>query len=433
MTKPVTTHEIQQILKDFKNNKAPGESKINKVLLLNLPIPAIKRYRDIINLTISMGYFPIIFKNGLIILIPKPGKDPRNPINYRPITLLEVPGKILEKIINTRVHKFCERNNIFHEHQYGFRAGRGTDTAITKIYETVAINQKYKDHCNIICRDVSKAFDKVWTSGLKYKIITIEDLPSIIKKIMCSYLVERTAQIKIENIIGPRIKLKSGVPQGGILSPTMYILYTKDIPRPGRNCMDVLFADDITQVIVNYNDDRRQLALTSQREIERINQFEKEWKINTNINKFNILSISKSRPEAINIEGRRVPFSNEIKMLGLTIKRTGVSQHITNRIKQAKAQSTKLKRFIRLDPSIKLHLYKALIRPVMEYPIIPNGITSDINMIKMQRVQNKNLKFVAAYTAQQHFTIEDLHKYYEIDAMNVRLYKAAKKYGIKWP
>ena len=114
-------------------------------------------------------------------------------------------------------------------------------------------------------------------------------------------------------------------------------------------------------------------------------------------------------------------------MLGLTIKRTGVSQHITNRIKQAKAQSTKLKRFIRLDPSIKLHLYKALIRPVMEYPIIPNGITSDINMIKMQRVQNKNLKFVAAYTAQQHFTIEDLHKYYEIDTMNVRLYKAAKK------
>ena len=126
------------------------------------------------------------------------------------------------------------------------------------------------------------------------------------------------------------------------------------------------------------------MALTSQREIERINQFEKEWKINTNINKSNVLTISKSRPEAISREGRRVPFPNEIKMLGLTIKRTGVSQHITNRIKQAKAQTTKLKRFIRLDSSIKLHLYKALLRPVMEYPIIPNGITSDMNMMKMQ-------------------------------------------------
>ena len=263
LTKPETIHEIQQIIKDFKNNKALRESKINKVLLLNLPILAIKRYRDIINLTISMRYFPIIFKNGLIILILKPGKDPRNPINYRPITLLEIPGKISEKIINTRVHKFCESNNIFHEHQYGFRAGRGTDIAITKVYETVALNQEYKDHCNIICRNVSKAFDKVWTSGLKYKIITIEDLPSIIKKIMCSCLEERTAQIEIENIIGPKIKLESGVPQRGILSLTMYILYKRDIPLPGHDCMDVLFADDVTQVIVNYNDDRRQWALTS--------------------------------------------------------------------------------------------------------------------------------------------------------------------------
>ena len=190
---------------------------------------------------------------------------------------------------------------------------------------------------------------------------------------------------------------------------------------------DVLFADDITKVIVNYNNDRGQLALTSQRETECINQYEKKWKINTNINKFNVLSISKSRPESINIEGRRATFSNKIKMLGLTIKRTGVSQHMTNRIKQAKAQNLKLKQFIRLDSSIKLHLCKALIRPVMEYPIIPNGITSDMNIIKIQRVQNKNLKFVAAYTTQQHCTIEDLHKYYEIDAMNVRLYKAAKK------
>ena len=88
---------------------------------------------------------------------------------------------------------------------------------------------------------------------------------------MCSYLEERTAQIKIENIIGPKIKLESGIPQGGILSPTMYILYTRDTPQPGRDCMDVLFVNDITQVIVNYNDDRRPLALTSQRKIERIN------------------------------------------------------------------------------------------------------------------------------------------------------------------
>ena len=64
----------------------------------------------------------------------------------------------------------------------GLEPARGTDKAISKIYETIAINQKNKNHCNIVCRDVSKAFDKVWIKGLKYKIIRTNDSLSIYKK-----------------------------------------------------------------------------------------------------------------------------------------------------------------------------------------------------------------------------------------------------------
>ena len=71
-----------------------------------------------------MGYFSIVLKIGIIILIPKPGKDPKNPINYWPITLLEVPGKIIERIINKRLHRFCERNNIFHKDSMAFKQGK---------------------------------------------------------------------------------------------------------------------------------------------------------------------------------------------------------------------------------------------------------------------------------------------------------------------
>ena len=99
MIKPITVDDIKRIIKSFKH-KAPGQSKINKLILENLPEQGYKCFAKILNYTISMGYFPIILKEGIIILILKPGKDPTKVASYRPITLLEVPGKILERYIN---------------------------------------------------------------------------------------------------------------------------------------------------------------------------------------------------------------------------------------------------------------------------------------------------------------------------------------------
>ena len=168
-----------QLLDDFHSNflairldtTRAGKSGINKEILENLPTEAIDRLAVIYNLALSMGYFMVLYKNGILILTNKPGKDKKYPLNYRPITLLEVPGKIFEKIINNRFMRYLEENNILHPDQYGFRKNKGTETALLRIYEQIAINQRYKYNCNIVCRDVSKAFDKVWHNGLCYKIL----------------------------------------------------------------------------------------------------------------------------------------------------------------------------------------------------------------------------------------------------------------------
>ena len=141
------------------SNKAPGISGINKLILSNLPANAIEIYSVITNLTLSMGYYPYAYKNGLLIFTPKQGKDPRLPENYRPITLLKVQGKILECIINDRFMYFCEYNDILSKNQFGFRKRKGTDMAIAIAYEKIAVNQQHKNHCNVVCRDVAKAFD----------------------------------------------------------------------------------------------------------------------------------------------------------------------------------------------------------------------------------------------------------------------------------
>ena len=408
LTRPVTTLDIKIIIKQFKH-KAPGKSGINKILLMKLPDVAIDKLKDIFNSTISLGYFPIILKNGLIILILKPGKDPTNPINYRPITLLELPAKILERIINNRFYRFCEENQIFHVNQYGFRKGRGTDIALARINEIIAINQRWKHHCNVVCRDISKAFDKIWHDGLRYKVIKAEALPQIIKKMIGSYISGRTAQIRVKNYIGNKFPLESGVPQGGILSPTLFIFYTSDLPNPGLNCKDVIFADDITQIIENHRNNRDELAGDTEDEIKRINQYERKWKIKTNVSKFNLLSISKSKPALIEVDNRPIPFKNECNILGLKLKRTGITAHITSRISLAKTQTQKLQRFCDLNLNTKLHLYKALIRPLMEYPIVPNALISRSQLMKMQRVQNRNLRLIKRNTNMSDRTIQEIH------------------------
>ena len=153
------------------------------------------------------------------------------------------------------------------KNQYGFRRGLGTEQAILKIYKMVAMNQRERHQCNIVCRDVAKAFDKVWHQGLKYKIMKL-NLPDILEKIVCNFLDNRTAQIKMDGKLSDRFSLRSGVPQGSVLSPTLFIFYTSDIPPPGAGGTDVLFTDDITQIMEYTHRSKKMLARRTEREIK---------------------------------------------------------------------------------------------------------------------------------------------------------------------
>lgn len=411
LLRPFTAGDIMATIKSFKN-KAPGISGIGKTTLVNLPLNALTRYASISNLTFSMGYYPVVYKNGLLVFVLKEGKNPKDPISYRPITLLEVPGKLLEKLINNRFARYCEENNIFNKNQYGFRRGLGTDVAIATTYEKIALNQQQKNFCNVVCHDISKAFDGVWVAGLKFKIQQT-DLPLLFQKILCSFTTNRTAQIKIENLIGPKFELRAGVPQGGILSPTLFIFYTRDLPPPHYDdCADVIFADDVTQVIEHQGANKRALAFKTGREIERVNRYERTWKIKTNINKFKNLSISKSAPAPVNADRQQVAFSNEINILGLKIKRTGCRSHITQKIGRAKTELTKLKRFAGIKPELMLRLFMTLIRPIMEYPIVPVALAAKTTQLRMQQVQNRALKMAVKGTPDRYLTAKEIHEKY---------------------
>lgn len=111
MIAPITLEEITKVIKGIKN-KAPGISLIRKPEVTNIPPTMIQCLINILNASLASGYFPQRFKTALLTLIPKAGKPPNRPENFRPISLLEIPGKIFERILNTRLQSHLENSQL---------------------------------------------------------------------------------------------------------------------------------------------------------------------------------------------------------------------------------------------------------------------------------------------------------------------------------
>ncbi|CAL4204942.1 unnamed protein product, partial [Meganyctiphanes norvegica] len=168
--------------------KAPGESKIGHQIIKQLPENIIEYILVIFNASLASGYFPKKFKSAILKLLPKDGKDITLPQNYRPIALLDNIGKIFEKIINSRLRQYLEDNNLYNSQQYGFRQGKSTTHVINMIHECIKHNSAQGFKTAILSKDVQKAFDTVWHSGLIWKIHHRFNLPMPLKKMLTNFL-----------------------------------------------------------------------------------------------------------------------------------------------------------------------------------------------------------------------------------------------------
>ena len=253
------------------------------------------------------------------------------------------------------------------------------------ITETLASNKGHQRQIDIVLRDIQKAFDKVWIVGLQHKILNLH-LPPALERILCDYLTDRQAVININDHTGNPFALKAGVPQGGCLSPTLFIIYTADVPTPRHNLSLNIYADDITQIVPNPSKSHRTTAARTSSEINIINRHEKTWKIKTNTTKTKVIPIGRRKTGDIILDnGDIMYYDQEGVILGLKISTTGYKTHVTNRVNKAKAELTKLFRFRELSTRNKRKLYLSLIRPILTYPTIPMCRIPKYQMSKLQR------------------------------------------------
>lgn len=427
--RPTELWEVKKIINGMKQ-KSPGEDEITKYHLTNLPNNMLINLKNIINAALSMGHYPTVWKTSIMIFLPKPNKSPLEHSNYRPISLLSVPGKICEKVINNRVMYHLTRNNLHNCNQHGFRPGLGTGTATATTYEAIAAGKANGMKINIVLRDISRAFDKVWHAGLIYKMLK-NDLPDALIRVTNSYLKKRIAKIRIGDYTGEIFGLKSGVPQGGCLSPTLFNFYTHDVPEASGENLNLIYADDITQIIRYRGPSEKMLALQTMREIEKVNSYEKQWKIKTNRAKFQIIPILRTKTEPIIINNDNYEYDKEGKALGLTIATNGFRKHSQNRINLAKIQLKNLYRFRDLSVGNKRKLYYALVKSVLEYPPVPLHVASNTQIKQMQIVQNKAARIITNTRYRDRETNQTVNELAELEPINISLHNQANSIWTK--
>lgn len=413
MTLPIphfTPREITKTINSLSNKKAPGYDLITTPLLKELPRKGKTIITALFNSIIRTGHYPEQWKVAQIQVFLKPGKPPHEPSSYRPISILPILSKVFEKLLLSRLRPHIATNNLVPDHQFGFRQQHSTVEQVNRITNYIENCFQEKKYCSAAFLDIAQAFDKVWHDGLLFKVKNF--LPYPFFNIIRSFLSHRTFQIKYQNELSEFHPIKAGVPQGSVLGPILYQLYTTDIPKSDKTTI-ATFADDTA--ILASDDDPNVASRHLQEHLIMIEDWAKKWKIKINENKsvHITFTLRKNKCPTVHINNNPIVQVESVKYLGIHLdKRLTWKHHILAKKKHLQFQIRKLYWILgyhsKLSLENKLLIYKAIIIPIWTYGIQIWGTASKSNLSIIQRFQSKTLRMIAA--APWFITNAALHK-----------------------
>lgn len=397
----ISTETIMSIIASKKNRKAPGLDNCTNFVLKNLTSTFYEKLTIFINQLFNAGHFPKGWKHALIVPIHKPGKDPTKALSYRPISLLTAPSKIYEIHVSELIKEFNNVNNLIPSTQFGFRNRHGTNHALLKLQTDIIISNQQKKPTVAVSLDVEKAFDTTWPEGLVYKMKNC-GFSTTICSIVLSFMKSRTFQVKILDCLSNTYNISAGVPQGSVLGPILFTIYTHDIPKPSDHRLRQLsYADDHLVYASSFSSRiTRDLINTH---LQKLSIYYEKWKIKVNDSKttailFQNRCTNSFNSTDINIVHNNipVPIQTEIKYLGLVLNgKLGFQKHFNHSIKKSLIVSKKLNRVLYptdLTRKVKLLLYKQLIRPVLTYASPIWNQVSSSQMERLRKIERKILR-----------------------------------------
>lgn len=317
------------------------------------------------------------------------------PINYRPISLTSIPCKLLEHVIYSHVVQFLESNSFFSVHQHGFRKNYSCETQLLSFTNDLfsAVDSSSTVHCIFI--DFSKAFDTVCHKLLLYKLSKLNLDPTVLKWIE-SFLFNRTQFVTANEFNSSLCPVMSGVPQGSVLGPLLFLIYINDLPISISSSIK-LFADDCV-IYRNITSPSDHVILQS--DLDNISSWCDTWLMKLNTTKCKFMRISRhasdATPTVYSLNDAPLTQVSSYKYLGVHITdNLSWQTHVDHVTSNANRTLGYLRRNFSLAPSsLKLLLYKTLVRPKLEYAssIWDPHINSLI--LNIEAIQNRSVRFI---------------------------------------
>lgn len=384
---------IVRIIESLKLSSCCGPDDINTKVLKNTSAYSAIILSKIFNQSLQLGEIPDDWKKGRVIPLHKSG-DRHSASNYRPISLTSISCKIFEHIIVSHLASFLESFSFFTPEQHGFRKQFSCETQLVSFMHDIHSVLDNGSEVDCIFLDFCKAFDKVPHSLLLYKLSKLNIDSNILKWIEC-FLTNRSQFVYVNGFNSPTVPVTSGVPQGSVLGPLLFLIYVNDLPNNLASSIK-LFADDcvIYREIKNSND-----VSFLQQDLDTIDNWCSTWHMTLNINKCKVMRFSRHRnlnPSSYTINHSPLLPVSSYKYLGVTLT-TDLSwtMHVSSIILNANRMLGYIKRNFSMAPaSVKLLMYKSLVRSKLEYASSVWDPCTKTLINALEAVQNRAARFI---------------------------------------
>lgn len=391
----ISNDMVVKKLNKLNPGKSPGIDGIHPKVLKECSECISEFLSSMFNQSMDSGILPDIWKKARISPIFKKG-DKHKCSNYRPVSLTVVLCKILESFVRDSIMTHMDRNNLFTPHQHGFREKRSCVTQLLEVIEVWTDILERGSNVDCVYLDFAKAFDTVPFKRLLLKLQAYGIRGKVYHWIE-NFLSSRSQQVKVGTQCSDWAEVKSGIPQGSVLGPTLFLIYINDLPDVVENVVK-LFADDTKLYkAVSCPADCDSL----QRDLDSLSTWSNTWQLKFNASKCHCMHIGKNNPchsylmndnsqttVIINTDKEKdlgVLFDNDLKF----------TEHIAQKVKKANQMLGMVCRtFTCLEVEVFLPLYKSFIRPHLEYATSVWNPSLKKDIVNIENVQRRATRVV---------------------------------------